>query len=154
MTKYLACRQKKSHQTFVLAALIKNRQAGQVRAPLTCGLWPEATESMTPLCIHMYTHPGWVIFLGLFDDHCPFSAFFALIWWCLKGCVRSLWPNFRPYILQRGVILAGKLWARDSTMIGTYRFVDAPCGHFAQLVMWESLLLGNVQVCLVKPDSV
>ena len=45
MSKDLACRQKKSHQTFVLAPLHVNRQAGGVRAPLvreafgltTCG---------------------------------------------------------------------------------------------------------------------
>ena len=34
MTKDLACRQKKSHQTSVLARLHPNRQAGGVRAPL------------------------------------------------------------------------------------------------------------------------
>ena len=34
MTEELACRQKKSNQTLVLAALILQRQAGRVRAPL------------------------------------------------------------------------------------------------------------------------
>ena len=55
-------------------------------------------------------------FLGLYDDHRLFPAFFTAICQGILGCATPLWPNFRPKIRQRDATVAGKVRARDTTM--------------------------------------
>ena len=67
-----------------------------------------------------FRHVQW-IFLGLYDDHRLFSAFFKAICQGILGCATPLWPNFRPKIRQLDATVAGKVRARDTTMAGKYR---------------------------------
>ena len=48
-------------------------------------------------------------FLGLYDDHRQFSAFFTAICQGILGRATPLWSNFRPKIRQRDAAVAGKV---------------------------------------------